>query len=1091
MKGRGDGESVFVRAIGGKYASLGVGKLVGQSGSLRSVEYFDSPTSEPLVHNIGENNIEHVLLPEQTRIYHFDEATGAWEIGHLLKDSGESQLIQFPERNSKRLKCNSVFVRWELPIGDPTPFLASKISESPGFSDGRSAFVRSQVSQRAASMGMSALLACAVELEPHQIEVVRRILQDPVQRYLLADEVGLGKTIEAGVLIRQCVLDLKEDCTILVAVPAPLVSQWRAELSEKLLLRRHLDRSIHVISHDDHDQIRAILSKATMLVIDEAHHLIDLGIANAAGIYQDIARAAPLIERVLLLSATPALHNERGFLRMLHLLDPLTYPLDGEDSFRRKVESRQALAEIVAGLTTENVLFLDYVIDQLRRLFPEDELLLEHVAKLGAVVDTMPDESDPALIEAIDRLHDHLSEVYRLHRRILRHRRRNVSGVTPDRLGAEIVRYRSSDRAALTAAMEDWRFSESTKLDEAGSEALWADRAKTFWRVLDRVSQYPSSGAGIISFLAQQTGKISDKSRFEAVRRCLGRPGLFEDRADALIEALQPLISSSSQCIVFCSDAKTADLLANRIANRLGIVVDRHDPSSDLWRAFSYSIDRPILVCDRRAEEGLNLQGGNKVVVHYDVPFNPNRIEQRLGRADRYGSDQAVRSVVFACEDDPFEMAWVGYLGTALKVFDRSVASLQYLLESTMRGFALPLFVEGAEGLIDLTARSTGEHGEIEREISALDQQDALDALGAPPAALFDGLSAIEEDWRAIASDTTIWLESTLKFERLDEPRFAPSAGAGTPFRYIYSTTPGRQTLIPLPTFLAHCDAALDFGPRYRGDRTIRTMPYTFRRRTALHPRARANGLGLLRYGDDLISGITAFTESDDRGRSFAMWRFAPGYVGDPTADVFFRFDFVLEADVAAADRVLRRHERNDSAANAAIRRRSDMALPPFYRSLWLDRELTLVTDHALLALLAQRYRVEPDQNGARDLNLNFRRRQRLSQLHLPEFAHWPDLCLKAREVAEKALRADPDLIESLAKAEQRALRAAQRRLGQLQARARAAVSAGDDTELPFEEQLATALREGIRIPQVRLDTVGAIFVSANRSVTERVSSDL
>ncbi|TIW73911.1 MAG: DEAD/DEAH box helicase, partial [Mesorhizobium sp.] len=70
-----------------------------------------------------------------------------------------------------------------------------------------------------------------------------------------------------------------------MAVPAPLVSQWRAELSEKLLLRRHLDRSIHVISHDDDDQIRAILSKATMLVIDEAHHLIDLGIANAAGIY--------------------------------------------------------------------------------------------------------------------------------------------------------------------------------------------------------------------------------------------------------------------------------------------------------------------------------------------------------------------------------------------------------------------------------------------------------------------------------------------------------------------------------------------------------------------------------------------------------------------------------------------------------------------------------------------------------------------------------------------------------------------------------------------------------------------------------------
>ncbi|WP_287376924.1 protein DpdE [Mesorhizobium sp.] len=1080
---------MFVRASVGKYASLGVGKQIGQNGSLCSVEYFDSPTCEPLVHSISEDAIERVTLIKQTRIYHFDEATGAWEIGHLLGDSGESQLIQFPENKSKRLKCNSVFVRWDLPIRDPTPFLANRISESPGFSDGRSAFVRSQVCQRAASMGMSALLASAVELEAHQIEVVRRVLQDPVQRYLLADEVGLGKTIEAGILIRQCVLDVKRNCTILVIVPAPLVGQWRRELSSKFLLRPQLDSSIHVISHDDDDQIRAVLSKATMLVIDEAHNLTNHGTENAAGIYQDIVRVAPIIERVLLLSATPALHNERGFLKMLHLLDPVTYPLDGEESFRRKIESRQALAEIVAGLTPENVLFLDHSIDQLSRLFPDDELLLEHVAKLSAIVDTMPDEGDPALVQAIDQVHDHLSEVYRLHRRILRHRRRNIIGLTPDRSGAEIVRYRSSDRAALTGAIHDWWYGESTEVDEAGSETLWADRARTFWRMLDRGSQHPSSGAGIISFLARQAGMIGDPSRFEAVRRGLGRRGLFEDRADALIKALQPLVSSNSQCIVFCSDAKSADLLANRIATQLDIVVDRHDPGSEMWRTFSDGVDRPVLVCDRRAEEGLNLQGGTKVVVHYDIPFNPNRIEQRLGRADRYGSDQAVRSVVLACEDDPFELAWVDYLDSALKVFDRSVASLQYLLEKTMRDLARPLFFEGVEGLIDLTARSIGEHGEIEREISAIDQQDSLDALGAPPTALVDSLSAIDENWLTIKSDTVIWLEQTLKLERLDEPRFAPSARDATPFRYVYSTTPGRHTLIPLPTFVAHCDAALDVSARSRGERSIRTIPYTFRRRTALHPRARSNGVGLLRYGDPLISGISAFTESDDRGRSFAMWRWAPDHIGDPIADVFFRFDFVLEADIAAACGVLRQYGRDTSAAGAAIRRRGDMALPPFHRSLWLDRELALVTDFPLLDLLMRPYSDEPHHDGTRDFSLNSRRWRSVQQMRLPELAHWSDLCFEAREAAEGALRGDLDLVHSLANAEFRAERVDQRRLGQLRARAR--VSSPEDREFAIEKQLASALRQGIRAPAVRIDTVGAIFLSANRSLTDRIAGGL
>ncbi|WP_375429632.1 hypothetical protein, partial [uncultured Sphingomonas sp.] len=133
--------------------------------------------------------------------------------------------------------------------------------------------------------------------------------------------------------------------------------------------------------------------------------------------------------------------------------DPGTYPLGGEAAFRRKVEGRQALAEIVAGLTPENALYLDYTIDQLAGLFPDDELLQQHATALRAVVETMPDENDPALVEAIGRLHAHLSEVYRLHRRILRHRRRSIGGLTPERSGTEIVRYRSSDRAALTAAI--------------------------------------------------------------------------------------------------------------------------------------------------------------------------------------------------------------------------------------------------------------------------------------------------------------------------------------------------------------------------------------------------------------------------------------------------------------------------------------------------------------------------------------------------------------------------------------------------------------------------------------------------------------
>ncbi len=275
------------------------------------------------------------------------------------------------------------------------------------------------------------ITSSSVELEAHQIEVVRRILQDPVQRYLLADEVGLGKTIEAGILIRQCILDTGDRSLVLVIVPEALVPQWRSELESKFFLGRFLDKSLNVLALSERKRIQPLLGKTTMLVIDEAHHLTGHRPTIDPGLYGDIAAAVSKIERVLLLSATPALHNERGFLEMLHLLDPDTYKLTDQEGFRLRIENRQALAGIVAGLTPENALYLDHPLDRLAKMFPDDALLQEQSQALRAISDKLPAEDDPALIEAVGRVRSHLSEAYRLHRRILRHRRRSVAGFSP------------------------------------------------------------------------------------------------------------------------------------------------------------------------------------------------------------------------------------------------------------------------------------------------------------------------------------------------------------------------------------------------------------------------------------------------------------------------------------------------------------------------------------------------------------------------------------------------------------------------------------------------------------------------------------
>jgi ATP-dependent helicase HepA len=924
-------------------------------------------------------------------------------------------------------------------------------------------------------------------LEAHQINVVRRVLQDPVQRYLLADEVGLGKTIEAGVLIRQCVLDGENDCNVLVIVPTALVGQWRSELSSKFFLKRSLDSSVHVIALDDHDKIRAILPKATMLVIDEAHHLAERSAGHRNGIYAAIASAAPTIDRVVLLSATPVLHNESEFLEMLHLLDAATYPLGAEHSFRRKVEARQSLAEIVASLVPQNVLFFDDTISQLAAMFPDDDLLQENAADLQVIVENMPAEDDPALLEAIYKLHAHLSEVYKLDRRILRNRRRSITDLTPERSGSEIIHYRSHDRVALTNAIDEWRFDELTKFDALDRDTLWAKRVDAFYNVLGYAMQYADANTEFLADLKQEAAAFNRSSYFGEVVRFMGRAGMFEDRVDALIEALRPFILAKAKCVVFCSAAKTADSLAKRIRERLNIIVDRHDPNSEAWKAFDDSANRQILICDKRAEEGLNFQGGKKIVVHYDLPLNPNRIEQRLGRVDRYGTGDAVRSLVLVCDDDSIEMAWVGYLDDALKVFDRSVASLQYVIDQSARDMARSLFTDGAEAIQDLTARSIGDQGLIEREIKAIDQQDALDALGTPLTDFVDELSQVDADWQSIAADTSVWLDKMLQFGRFQEQSLVVRGEPAPPFRYVYSAS-SRHTLIPLSAFVKYCAGALDLASTRQGERVIRTISYTFRRRSALQRVAQANGVALLRYGDPLMNGINAFTEADDRGKSFAMWRYEPGYAGDSVADIYLRFDFLLETDIARSVAVLGEFRKRTTAAIAAIRRRADMGLRPCYRSVWLDRELNVVSDTAVLAVLGRPYRVESDQSGALDVNLNNERWERLAQLRLPELTHWSELCFKARASAEDALRGDPEFIGDLADAKRRTLRIDQGRLSQLRARSRSSVSPGVGEELVFEERLAAAIQDGISAPSVRVDTIGALFMSASRHATYHIA---
>ena len=220
--------NVFVRSSAN---SLGVGKVVAVKGKKATIEYFDSPAqAKRHTESVEVDSIRGVVLDEQYRVHYLDPETGLWHPGRALVSIGDRYLVAFPNGRKEEIPTKNLFVRWDQPIADPTGHLAARVNETPFFHEARASFVRALIEQRAVCAGMAGLFSSVIDLENHQIEVARRVLQDPIQRYLLADEVGLGKTIEAGILIRQYVLDLPREHRVLILVPPHLVAQWQDEL---------------------------------------------------------------------------------------------------------------------------------------------------------------------------------------------------------------------------------------------------------------------------------------------------------------------------------------------------------------------------------------------------------------------------------------------------------------------------------------------------------------------------------------------------------------------------------------------------------------------------------------------------------------------------------------------------------------------------------------------------------------------------------------------------------------------------------------------------------------------------------------------
>lgn len=1070
----------------------GLGKIVHLEGSRGIVEYFDSPTAE-VRHRISVpvKTIRQKRLGRNTRVFTFDEISNQWRIGRVREDDGEGVEVRLAHKEDVYLPYERVFVRWKRPIQDPVGFLGNFVTETPQYAEARSGFMKNYVFQRGAAFGISALLSSSIELESHQVEVVRRVLTDHTRRYLLADEVGLGKTIEAGVVIRQTVLDDMRGHRILILVPRELVNQWREELIVRFGLLYFLDESVFVLPQEDSEELREAAQKITLLVIDEAHHLTAPNATEQVRqMYCLVTEMAQRAENLLLLSATPILRNEGGFLRMLNLLDPVVYPLDDLEGFRSKIANRQALAETVAALDPSNSLFMDSVLDELSDRLPNDPRLAELTRALRENLLDIPDETDQAFCAAVMQLRAHISETYRLNRRILRNRRTQIEGLTPERKGAELWQVEDSSMDRIEAALEGWRVGASLAVvgmdtdADSGFEKFYWDAVRSLFEGLSGLSRVCAKRLDGID-----SGAIES---FDGERECLGSIIRAVDGEFWMAKRLERLyrglgvLPDSAKAVIFCADESNADEIYHYLKGRR-IKLVRHAagefPECDeggSWKAFLTDPAVRAIVCDQRAEEGINLQGGNKVIVHFDLPLQPNRIEQRMGRVDRYGAGNPVPSYVLMDENAPLHMAWFRILDEGVGVFDRSISSLQYLVEEEVGTLARSLVHDGAEGFDALRERLEGTAGAVVRELRLIDQQDALDQLSPVPEQELDELFDADGDWKEISEAMTYWIEETLLFDRVKLPRTNGNPSVDEPFRFHYcppDAGSGQATLIPLNEFLNDFLGAIDFDAP--GNRSTRPQSYLY---AAHRPSAVKRRVRPLRYGTEFVESIRSFSELDVRGRSYAMWRQVPGQFQPKEIRTCFRFDFLVETFLDEALEVLAQagHGTHESA-RSSLSRRGDTLFRPTVIQVWVDEEGDELEQEFIERFLVPRYAKEGSE-GYVDKNLDISYLVALKKWMPDALSNWAERCERMRDKAIDIVKSRPELLERQKDSLERALAEDEICYAQLRTRIQSLngrEACAEAEQLALEQALNEALHRGISSPSIKVDVAGAVFLSS------------
>ncbi|MBY4833607.1 DEAD/DEAH box helicase family protein [Burkholderia dolosa] len=492
---------------------------------------------------------------------------------------------------------------------------------------------------------------------PHQLYALNRAMSNHRVRYLLADEVGLGKTIEAGLVLRE--LKLRGMARrILVVSPKGLVRQWQAEMrlhfNERLqyidpaefaafrpwrndednLWRMHdqvivsLDSvkpiegrrgwSLDQLNQYNRERFEDLISAGwDLVIIDESHRMG--GSTDQVARYKLGAALAEASPYLLLLSATPHQGKTDQFLRLMQLLDRDAFPDEGSVS-RDRVRPYVIRTEKRTAINAEGEPLFK---PRMTRLYPV--AWQERHAAQQRLYEAVTDYVRHGYNQALAAKQRHIGFLMILMQRLV-----------------------TSSTAAIRATLEK----RQALLDTPQSQAdLFETADWDEWAELDGQAQ--------ADIAVQTAGWAQEKAEVDLLLNLARETEArgTDAKAEALLELIYKLQQEENdpalKVLVFTEFVPTQAMLASFLESR-GFSVALLNGSMDLDARTNaqqaFSRDMRVLISTDAGGEGLNLQFCH-VIVNFDMPWNPMRLEQRIGRVDRIGQRHVVRAINFVLED--------------------------------------------------------------------------------------------------------------------------------------------------------------------------------------------------------------------------------------------------------------------------------------------------------------------------------------------------------------------------------------------------------------------------------------------------------